>query len=103
MPPVTTVSLALIVYIACPSPGSAVLFTDVIFVPALTSVEAAATMDVFAFLSCATLTASVSFMPAATPVIWRVIPLDVSPTETAAYVDFHTEDVSVEFVPVPGS
>ena len=72
-------------------------------VPALTSVEAAATMDVFAFLSCATLTASVSFVPAATPVIWRVIPLDVSPTETAACVDFHTEDVSVEFVPVPGS
>ena len=43
---------------------------------------------VFTVFSCATLTASVSCVPAATPVIWRVIPLETSPTETAAAVAF---------------
>ena len=38
--------------------------------------------------SCATFTASVSSVPAATPVIWRVIPFSTSPTDTAAAVDF---------------
>ena len=44
-------------------------------------------MDSNAFLSCATLTASVSSLPAATSVIWRVIFLTLSPTETAPAVE----------------
>ena len=42
----------------------------------------------------ATFTASVSCVPAATPVIWRVSPLATSPTDTAAMVDFHVPVVS---------
>ena len=47
-------------------------------------------------LSCATFTASVSFVPAATDVIWRVTPFATSPTDTADAVDFHVEDVSLD-------
>jgi hypothetical protein len=36
--------------------------------------------------SCATLVASLSAVPAATPVIWRNWPLTASPTDTAACV-----------------
>lgn len=46
--------------------------------------------------NCATLTASVSFVPAATDVICRVNPLSTSPTDTAAAVDFHVDVVSVD-------
>jgi hypothetical protein len=46
--------------------------------PALTALAAA--------FSCATLAASLSAVPAATPVIWRNWPLAASPTDTAACV-----------------
>ena len=45
----------------------------------------AATALAVAF-SCATLVASLSAVPAATPVIWRNCPLPASPTDTAACV-----------------
>ena len=51
-------------------------------------------MDSNAFLSCATLTASVSSLPAATLVIWRVIFPTVSPTEKAPAVEVQV-DISV--------
>ena len=41
--------------------------------------------------NCATLTASVSSLPAATCVIWRVIFFSVSPTETAPCVDIQVD------------
>ena len=41
--------------------------------------------------NCATLTASVSSLPAATCVIWRVISFSVSPTETAPSVDIQVD------------
>ncbi|MDT4832173.1 hypothetical protein FQZ97_657160 [compost metagenome] len=54
-------------------------------------------------LSCATLTASVSCKPAATPVIWRVFPVAASPTLTAPRVLFQVALVSVEASFVNGS
>ena len=52
--------------------------------------------------SCATLTASVSFVPAATPVICLVAVLPL-PTDTAACVAFHAADVFAEANLVDGS
>ena len=49
------------------------------------------------FFSCATLTASVSFVPAATPLIWRVTVPSALPMDTAALVACQVEVVSVEF------
>ncbi|MCY1504373.1 hypothetical protein D9M68_385400 [compost metagenome] len=54
-------------------------------------------------LSCATFTASLLAVPAATPVIWRVLPVAASPTLTAPRVLFHIAPVSVEASFVKGS
>ncbi|MNT76777.1 hypothetical protein D3C72_2158240 [compost metagenome] len=52
----------------------------------LSYITASAVAPETAPFSCATFTASLSVVPAATPVIWRYTPLVASPTLTAPWV-----------------
>ena len=86
-------------------PAAFVPAVTVVLSPATTVVcflASASTSLIFssAFLSCATFTASLSSVPAATDVIWRVTLFATSPTDTAELVAFHAAPVSVEAAPV---
>ena len=85
------------VYVSLPSAPVVELTT--MLLPSVTLVfEALA-----AAFNCATFTASVATVPAATPVIWRVSVPSALPTDTAALVAFQVGLVSAEALPVFGS
>ena len=79
------VSVDAIVYVV--EPSSATVDEIVTFSPCFNS-------TLLAF-NCATLTASVSSLPAATLVIWRVTPLATSPTDTEPMVEVQASPVNV--------
>ena len=80
----------------CIRPSSACSGVTVILAPSVTTLCLPASS--FTFFNCATLTASVSSLPAATLVIWRVILFAVSPTETAPFVEVQVDSCPVGMV-----